>query len=79
VPLATMFGILGLHHFWSPVGLLFSIVGLVFYFLPTIVAAVRASSRFGWVLLVNFLLGWSLVGWVVALVMALAVPRSRRH
>ncbi len=40
------------------------------YFLPWAVAATRGKSNAGAVGWINFLLGWSLVGWVVALVMA---------
>ncbi len=41
-----------------------------FYMLPWAVAATRGKSNQGAVGLLNFLLGWSFVGWVVALVMA---------
>ncbi len=40
------------------------------YFLPWAIAATRGktnSTTIGWV---NFLLGWTIVGWIVALVMA---------
>ncbi len=40
------------------------------YFLPTIIAVVRHVPNVGSVLVVNLLLGWTLVGWVVALAMA---------
>jgi hypothetical protein len=40
------------------------------YFLPWAVAATRGKSNSWAIGLVNFLLGWTLVGWVVALVMA---------
>lgn len=43
-------------------------VGL--YFLPTIVAVVAHRRNAPLVALVNTLIGWSFVGWVVALVMA---------
>lgn len=38
-------------------------------FIPTIVAACR-SHRLGSVFVINLLLGWTIIGWVVALVMA---------
>jgi hypothetical protein len=41
------------------------------YFLPTIVAVVTQRRNAVLVAVVNTLLGWSFVGWVVALVMAL--------
>ena len=40
------------------------------YFLPWAVAATRYKSNTLAVALVNFLLGWTIIGWVVALVMA---------
>lgn len=47
-----------------------------FYFLPTTVAVSRKVSDQGSVAVINFFLGWTLVGWVVALAMAC---RSRTH
>ena len=44
-------------------------------FTPTILAAVRKSSRLGVVLAVNLLLGWTVAGWIVALVMAITSPK----
>lgn len=40
------------------------------YFLPWAIAATRGKSNQAAVGIVNFLLGWTFVGWVVALVMA---------
>ena len=48
--------------------LLASIVGG--YWLPTLVAAKRDLSNTGPIALVNGLVGWTFVGWVIALVMA---------
>jgi hypothetical protein len=47
------------------------IVLIPLYLLPTIVGAVRKVVNIGSVFAINLLLGWSLVGWVVALAMAL--------
>lgn len=49
----------------------FLVVG---YFIPTIVALIRKVPNTGSVVVINFFLGWTLVGWVVALAMA---ARSR--
>lgn len=47
-----------------------------FYMLPWAIAATRGKSNQAAVGLINFLLGWSFIGWVVALVMACtAEPR----
>lgn len=40
------------------------------YFLPWAIAATRGKSNAGMIGLLNFLIGWSLIGWIVALVMA---------
>ena len=44
------------------------------YFAPCIVAAARHKANAGGVVLVNVFLGWTLVGWVVALAMACTGP-----
>jgi T4 superinfection immunity protein len=43
---------------------------LVGYMLPTIVAKARNVPSVGSVLVVNVFLGWTFIGWVVALAMA---------
>ena len=51
--------------------LLFGILILLgLYFLPTIVGKVRGVPNLGSVAVINALLGFTLVGWVVALAMA---------
>lgn len=40
------------------------------YFLPTIVAYSRHKSNKNAIFLLNFLLGWTLIGWVVSIVWA---------
>jgi hypothetical protein len=52
------------------VTLLLVVVGIGFYFLPTIVAVTRKVTNQGSILVVNFFLGWTFLGWVVALAMA---------
>jgi hypothetical protein len=43
---------------------------LFFYFLPVIVAAMRGHHNVGSIAVINVFLGWTFVGWVVALAMA---------
>lgn len=43
---------------------------LAVYLLPTWVAIMRGVPHMGSVLVINLFLGWTLVGWVVALAMA---------
>jgi hypothetical protein len=48
--------------------LIILLIGL--YLVPTIVAVVRKVTNQGSVAVINIFLGWSLIGWVVALAMA---------
>jgi len=51
-------------------------IGVAAYMLPTMIAASRHVSSVGSVAVINVLLGWSVVGWIVALAMAArSVPR----
>jgi len=44
---------------------------LLFYFLPAIIAYDN-HKRGAWAILaINFLLGWSVIGWIVALILAI--------
>ena len=47
------------------------IIGLLFYFIPGIVASVRKHRNRMAIGILNLLLGWTLIGWVAALVWAL--------
>ncbi len=49
---------------WGIVGL----ISLGIYFLPTIVAMSNSHQSGGGIFILNLLLGWSLLGWVIALV-----------
>ena len=40
------------------------------YMLPWAIAATRNLANHGAIALINFLLGWTVIGWIVALVMA---------
>lgn len=50
--------------------LIWPIVLIVLYFLPTMIAAERKVPNRGSVLVINLFLGWTFIGWVVALAMA---------
>lgn len=45
--------------------------GLVMYFLPLLIALARSKRDLLTIGLLNLFLGWTLIGWVVALVWAL--------
>ena len=45
-------------------------IGFVMYFLPSIIALARSKRDTAAIVLLNLFLGWTLIGWVVALVWA---------
>ncbi|MFI5428579.1 superinfection immunity protein [Aeromicrobium sp. UC242_57] len=45
------------------------------YMLPWAIAATRGKSNSGAIGWINLLLGWSIIGWIVALVMACSAHR----
>ena len=45
-------------------------LGTVLYFLPSIIALARSKRDTVAIFLLNLFLGWSVIGWVVALVWA---------
>jgi hypothetical protein len=46
------------------------VMGLFFYFLPAIIAGNRKHRAGFAIFIINALLGWTFLGWVIALVMA---------
>jgi hypothetical protein len=50
--------------------LILLLIFLPIHFLPAIVAGIRRANNFGWILLINFFLGWTCIGWIVALIWA---------
>jgi len=55
---------------FSLLALLALLVALALYFLPTIIAVLKKKTNFLPILLLNLFLGWSFIGWIVALVWA---------
>ena len=57
-------------HF--PAFFFFHLFGIwsVMYFLPTIVAAIRSKRDLLAIFLLNLFLGWSVIGWIVAMIWA---------
>lgn len=51
-------------------GLIIFLFFAAMYFIPVIVAGIRKVPNLGSVIVINLFLGWTLVGWVVALAMA---------
>jgi hypothetical protein len=46
-------------------------VGLAFYFLPSIIGFAKSKKNSWAIFVLNLLLGWTFIGWVIALVWAL--------
>ena len=59
--------------------LLFGVIGFAMYFIPTIVGFVRRVPNRGSLFVINFFLGWTLIGWIVALAMAVRDPRPEQQ
>ena len=49
---------------------------ILVYWLPTVIAMVRGTATGVWVGVINLLLGWTGIGWIVALVLSLLGRRS---
>lgn len=50
--------------------ILLGVLATVIHFLPTFVAGSRHAENFWWIFLINLFFGWTLIGWVLALVWA---------
>ena len=64
----------GLNAFGTVIAFSFFIVAPFLYLLPTFEALLRQHPNLASIALINVLLGWSLIGWVVAEVWALKKP-----
>ena len=49
---------------------------LAAYFAPTIIAAARQHHQMGPILVINLFLGWTFIGWVIALAMSVSAKRE---
>ncbi len=69
-----LFGILALIFVGVIIGLFINVVwlgvGLVVYFVPTIVAAYKKHPQILWIFLINLFFGWSIAGWIIPLLWA---------
>jgi hypothetical protein len=63
-----------LLFFFFPFVFTWGIAAILFipYFLPSIIALIRRSNNAGGIFLLNLLLGWTFIGWIVSLVWAIA-------
>ena len=53
----------------------FLILGLVVYFYPSVIAYTKKKRNKGAIIALNILLGWTVIGWVGALIWALSYER----
>jgi hypothetical protein len=60
-----------------PVKLTLVLLGVVLYFVPSYLAMERQHHLRRLICAINVLLGWTVVGWVVALAMALTGVKRR--
>jgi uncharacterized membrane protein len=54
-----------------------TLFGITVYFLPSIIAYSNKKYNKGTILLINIFIGWSVIGWFIALFMA--ISRNRQH
>lgn len=55
-----------------PKGWIMIVISAALYILPSLLAWKRGSRRFGRIITINLLLGWTIIGWVVSMLMTLA-------
>ncbi|MFF1649814.1 superinfection immunity protein [Streptomyces sp. NPDC058240] len=60
----------------GPIALVVAVLLILAYFVPTFVAFGRGMANRGTVLVINLLLGWTVIGWIVALAMAAGSNQS---
>jgi hypothetical protein len=60
----------------SAVILLAIIFGAAFYFAPSIVAVLRKKTNTAAIVVLNTLLGWSLIGWAIAMIWAVSADNQ---
>ena len=66
------------YLFYAPHGPGFWLIGNLLYFLPAIIAFARGHHNRIAIFIVNFLFGWSGIGWIIAFIWSLsAVPYWR--
>lgn len=71
--------IIAAGNLYGPGGSIVVAFGLLIYFLPTLVAYNRKPSNWLGIFALNVFLGWSFIGWVVALVWACAGENEKNR
>lgn len=62
----------------SPIaGFVLLVVGFLVYFLPTIIASRRSHPNGNGIALLNIFLGWTFIGWLVALIWSVSAIQKK--
>lgn len=56
---------------WHLFMLIYLLLSLSLYFLPSIIAYKKHKSNLTLIIICNLLLGWTVVGWIIVLILAL--------
>lgn len=56
-----------------------AVIGLVMYLLPAVIANMRRHHQQGSIFVLNLLLGWTIIGWIVALVWSVSAVHVERR
>ena len=51
---------------------------IVFYFVPAVIAKQRDANNFGVIFGINLLFGWTVLGWIAALIWAIIEPTKMK-
>ncbi len=65
--------------FVTILGLILTIImfiGIVIYIIPSLLALLRHNKKTGLIAIINIFLGWSIIGWIIALTMSLSSKYS---
>jgi cytoskeletal protein RodZ len=55
----------------TALGFFGTLLVLIFYFLPAVIASQRNTKHGGMIFLVNLVFGWTILGWIAALIWAI--------
>lgn len=55
---------------WELILLLVYLLSIALYYLPIIIAFKKRHNQKGYIVLINILFGWTIIGWIIALVWA---------
>jgi Superinfection immunity protein len=64
-------------EFWVMAGAVLIFGGFFLYFLPSIASGWRGVNRTGGIVVLNILLGWTVIGWIGALIWACTAETQR--